>query len=156
MATNANYGRLRKTLKIYLVIQIALVLLLIGMAYFFLGKFAEMGNYRPFMFGIGLAVVVQLLMFWPIRKFAAYESDREIESCRLDLTPERMKALRTKRMVGDVIRSAVIIFFLVFVGILPKGVAGIYWPVFLSFIFTFLSYFQCMSFALKRGIPPNS
>lgn len=158
MAQAPDYNRLRKMTKIYLVIQIFLVGLLIFMAFRFQAKFVLDGNAKAFTGGIAIAAVMQLAIFWPIRKFAQYEADREIESNQPNLDGGKLKSLRTKRITGDVIKSAVFVFYLVFLVAMPnkKGVTGILWPVFLTFILTYLTYFQCVTYALKKGIASRS
>lgn len=154
MAQRHDSKRLQKMTRIYLVIQVFLVVLLVFMAFRFQAKFSFEGKPQAFTWGIGLAVVMQLALFWPIRKFAVYEADREIESSQPNLDLDRVKALRTKRITGDIVKSAVFVFYLVFLLGMPdkKGISAIIWPVFLSFILTFLTYFQCVAYALKKGI----
>lgn len=154
MAQADSNARLRKMTRIYLAIQIFLVIMLVFMAFRFQAKFVMDGNSRAFTGGIAIAAVMQLALFWPIRKFAVYEADREIESSQPGLDANRLKALRVKRMTGDVVKSAVFVFYLVFLVAMPdkKGISSILWPVFLTFILTYLTYFQCVTYALKKGI----
>jgi hypothetical protein len=158
MAQAPDYNRLRKMTKIYLVIQIFLVVLLIFMAFRFQAKFVLDGNAKAFTGGIIIATVMQLAIFWPIRKFALYEADREIESIQPNLDGDKLKSLRVKRMTGDIVKSAVFVFYLIFLVAMPnkKGVTSILWPVFLTFILTYLTYFQCVTYALKKGIANRS
>lgn len=154
MSQANSHSRLRKMTRIYLAIQIFLVILLVFMAFRFQAKFVMDGNTKAFTGGIVIAAVLQLVLFWPIRKFAVYEADREIASSQPNLDGDTLKALRVKRMTGDVIKSAVFVFYLIFLVAMPdkKGISSILWPVFLSFVLTYLTYFQCITFALKKGI----
>lgn len=154
MAQTIDTARLRKLLKIYLVIQLFLAALLVYMAVHFQAGLNAEGKPQAFLSGAGMALVVQMLVFYPIKKFAGIEAKREIETSATDLTGEQMKALRNRRMIGDLVRTAVFVFYAVFLLAMPAKKAVV-WPVFLSFVLTFLTYFQCVSYSLKRGIAPK-
>ena len=158
MGAVQDNSQLRRLTKIYLAVQVFLVVLLLVMAFRFQAKLAADGNSRAFTGGIAIAAVLQVALFWPIRKFASYEAEREIASRRPGLTGDELKSFRAKRLTTDVMKSAVFIFYLVFLMAMPdkKGTTGVLWTVFLSFILTYLTYFQCVSYALKKGIANRS
>ena len=93
-------------------------------------------------------LVLQLALFFPIRKFAASEAAREVEACATNLDADRLKAMRTRRTIGDVVKFGVFIFFATFIyKVQDRFFLSI---IFFTFILTFLSYFQCFNFAAKR------
>jgi len=151
MAQAPDYTRLRKMTKIYLVIQIFLVVLLVFMAMNFQVKMKAEGVPQSFLKSVVAALVIQMAMFYPIKKFAGSEAEREIESCTPDLDAAKQKSLRTRRMMADVAKMGVFVFFVTFVA---KSPPKLFFQslIFISFILTFLSYFQCLSISLKRGI----
>jgi hypothetical protein len=154
MAQISGYTRLRRMTKIYLAIQIFLVVLLVFMAMNFQVKMKAEGVSQRFLHSVVAALAIQLAMFYPIKKFAGNEAEREIESCTPGLDAAKLKSLRTRRMIADVAKMGVFVFFVTFVAKSPK-VIFIQSLIFFSFILTFLSYFQCLSISLKRGIPPE-
>jgi|PlaIllAssembly_1097288.scaffolds.fasta_scaffold397061_2 hypothetical protein len=155
MAAGLDYKRLRRLTTIYLIVQLFLVALLVYVAMLFQGGLAAEGNAQAFIRGGAMALVVQLILFYPILKLSSKEAQREIDSCATGLTAEQLKALRNKRLLGDVIKSAVFVFYATFLLSMPAKKA-LYWPVFFSFILTYLCYFQCVTFAIKRGIAGKS
>lgn len=151
MAQTPDYTRLRRMTKIYLVIQIFLVVLLVFMAMNFQAKMTAEGVGSRFLHSVIAAFAIQMALFYPIRKFAGSEAEREIEACRPDLDKDAQKSLRTRRMIADVAKMGVFVFYVTFVAKAPK-VLFIQSLIFFSFILTFLSYFQCLSISLKRSI----
>ena len=157
MAKSFDFRKLRKFLVITTVVQVFLVALLIYMALQFQAGLAAGGKPEWFLKGIVIALVIQLALFYPIRKFAEKEALREIDSAANGLTPEELKALRTRRMIADVIKMAVLTFFIIFLFAIAKpAMKLIVWPAFLTFILTVLAYFQCFQFAARREIRQKS
>jgi phage-related holin len=154
MAQAPDYNRLRKMTKIYLVIQVFLVILLVFMALNFQAKMLAEGVSQRFLHSVVAAVMIQLALFYPIKRFAGNEAEREIEALTPGLDAARVKSLRTRRMIADVAKMGVFVFFVTFVARAPK-VLFIQSLIFFTFILTFLTYFQCLGFALKKGIPPK-
>ncbi len=149
MAKTIDYSRLRRLLKIYLAVQIGLVLLLIYMAVIF-----QSGLQQRFIKSVVVTLVVQMALFYPLSKLAGKEAAREIEACATDLDGDKLKSLRNRRLFADVLKMAVIIFFVTFILRAPNNIFIIS-TLYFSFILTVLSYFQCVSFALKRAIPKS-
>lgn len=150
-----DFGRLRKSLKIYLVIQIVLVMLLIVMAYYFQVTLASQGRSARFLHSVVTALVLQLALFYPLKKFAGKEAQREIDTCEPGLTPEQQKTLRNRRLYSDVVKSGAFVFFLTFIYKAPKD-PFVLAVLFFTFILTYLSYFQCLSFTIKRALAERS
>jgi predicted ferric reductase len=144
MSKDFDFKKLRRLTMIYNVVQIVLVALLVYMSLYFQ---AQMG---PLFFkSIIIVLVIQLIAFYPISLFAGREARREVASVAVGLTPEEMKSLRNKRLVGDVVRSGVFCFFLIFIYRAPAHPFALS-LIFFSFILTYLTYFQCFTFVVKR------
>lgn len=151
MTQAPDYKRLKRTTRIYLVIQIVLVLLLLVMGFYFQSKLTANGDSTRFFKSVLIALAFQLAIFYPIRKFAEKEAQREVDSSVPGLDFETLKKLRSKRIYADVVKSGVFVFFLTFIWKAPQN-TFIMSIVFLSFIFTYVSYFQCLSFQIKQAI----
>lgn len=146
MSKGFDFKKLRRLIMIYNVVQILLVVLLVLMALYF-----QAGLGALFFKSIIITLVVQLFVFYPISLFAGREARREVASVAIGLTPEELKALRNKRLVGDVVRSGVFCFFLIFIYSAPAH-PFVLSLIFFSFILTYLSYFQCFTFVAKRAM----
>jgi hypothetical protein len=137
--------------KIYLAIQIVLVVLLLVMGFYFQSKLTSEGRSPRFFHSMVWALVFQLGMFYPIKKFADREAQREVDSSVPGLDFDTLKKLRNKRTVADVIKSGVFVFFLTFIWKAPQD-TFVLSTLFMSFIFTYVSYFQCLNFLIKKAI----
>ena len=147
MTAALDFARIRRLIRIYAVVQVLLVVLLIYMAVNFQARLSS----DRFMKSVVITLLIQLALFYPINKFANREAGREIDSCATGLTPEQLKSLRTKRLIGDSVKVGVVIFYVTFILKAPAH------PFFLgtlyfTFILTVLSYFQCFNFAARRRI----
>ncbi len=151
MANQFDFKKLRRLITIYAVVQVFLVALLIFMAVNFQAGLQGEGRPQRFLHGVVAAFVIQLALFYPINRFATHEAKREVDSCDTNLLPEQQKALRNKRMVGDVIKTGVFVFFITFIYKAPKD-RFILSVIFFTFILTALSYFQNYNFAAKRAM----
>ena len=150
MPTDFDFKKLRKTLTINLVVQILLVLLLIYVALLFQASLGPL-----FWKSIIITLIVQLVIFYPINFFAGKEAKREVAATARNLTPEEFKSQRSKRIIGEVIKMAVFAFFIIFAYSAPTTAniqANRFTQslIFMNFILTYLAYFQCFNFALKR------
>lgn len=150
MANSFEFKRLRRLTTIYYVVQ-AFMLVLFGASAFWLQVNASS---QIFISSLIRAVVVQLILFYPIYKFAAYEARREVSSCRTTLTPDESMALRRKRVTGDIVKSAIFIFFIMFIVRAPQA-PGILFPILFVFILTTLCYFQCFNFVARQEMKAN-
>ncbi|TWJ33123.1 hypothetical protein [Geobacter argillaceus] len=149
MSTSFDFKRLRRFITIYAAVQVVLVLLLVYMAVNFQAGLQAEGRPQRFLHSVVATLVFQLMLFYPIRKFAASEATREVEACATNLDPDTLKKMRTRRTIGDVVKCGAFIFFVTFILKAPQDrfVLSI---IFFTFILTFLSYFQCFNFAAKR------
>lgn len=129
---------------IYSVVQIFLVALLLFVAYYF-----QAGLGALFIKSVMITLIIQLAAFYPIYLFAGREARREVAAVAIGLTPEELKVLRNKRLIGDVVRSGVFCFFLIFSYRAPSHPL-VQSLIFFSFILTYLTYFQCFNFVAKR------
>ena len=149
MSSRFDFKKLRRFTMIYAVVQIVLVLLLVYMAVTFQAGLQLEGRPQRFFHSIVASLIIQLALFYPIWRFAGREAAREVDACEIGLDAERLKAMRTKRTVGDVIKSGVFIFFITFIYKAPQD-RFVLSVLFFTFILTFLSYFQCFNFAAKK------
>jgi len=150
MSTGFDFKRLRRTLKINLAVQALLALLLIYVALLFQASLGPL-----FWKSILITLVIQLVNFYPINFFAGKEAKREVAATAYSLTPEEFKSQRSKRIIGEVIKMGVLAFFLIFAysaPTTPNLQANRFTQslIFLNFILTYLTYFQCFNFAAKR------
>ncbi len=151
MANEFDFKKMRRLITIYAVVQVLLVALLIYMAIYFQASLQAEGRPQRFFQSIIATLVIQLALFYPINRFASNEAKREVESCATGLAVDDLKSFRTKRMVGDVVKTGIFIFFLIFAFKAPQNTT-ILCVIYYSFILTVLSYFQNYNFAAKRAM----
>lgn len=151
MANTFDFTRLRRLIIIYRVVQIFLLVLLAVMAVSFQSSFQAKGMPQIFFNSILTTLVVQLLLFYFLNKFAAREAEQEIAGCARNIAIEQVQALRKKRLFGDYIKAAVFIFFVTF-SVLAPGATFIQSTIFFVFVLTILTYFQCFNFAAHKGM----
>jgi hypothetical protein len=150
-----DFKRLKRTMIIYRVVQTLLVVLLIFMAFNFQQLFSMLGKPQQFISGIIAAVVIQLILLYPVYRLAWRDSGVEFDSSVVGLTPENLAALRKKRLMGDLWKVAGIAFFFTFVAVVPDAKKATGAPLVLattafSFILACLSYFQCFNYSAKK------
>jgi hypothetical protein len=155
-----DFKKLNRTMTIYRVVQALLLCLLIYVAYIFQNNFTLMGRPEKFMSSIVAAIVVQLLLLYPIYRLAWRDAGVETEGSAIGLSAEALAALRKKRLLGDLWKFSAVGFFLAFVTMVPdvKKSAGA--PVILaiiifSFLLMCLTYFQCFNFSAKKRMKQN-
>ena|SRR6185369_4570343 len=144
-----DFKKLRRLITIHTVIQIALVVLLLYIAMLFQGALHAEGRGFRFMHSIISSLVIQMILFYPLNKFATREAKLAVDGAAIGLTPEEMKSQRNKRLVGDVIKSGIFCFYVIFAWRAPSDRFFLS-IIFFTFILTYLSYFQCFNFAAKR------
>ncbi|MBT0651603.1 hypothetical protein [Geomobilimonas luticola] len=149
MAKSFDFKRLRRLTTIYLVVQVFLVILLVYMAMNFQTGLQTEGRPQRFLHSVVVTLIIQLALFYPLNKLAARDAEREVDSCAIGLSVEEQKGLRSKRIIGDSIKTAIFIFFITFILKAPQDLF-ILSIIYFSFILTILSYFQCYNFAAKR------
>lgn len=145
MAGAFDFGRLRRLMQIHLVVQFFLFVLLVGAAFVLLNKVSA----QIFTNSVIRVVVVQLLLIYPLYRFAAADAEREIAAAAVKLTAEELNGLRRKRVFSDIVKGALFIFFGTFVLRAP-AVPQIQFPILFIFLLSNLAYFQCFNFVAKR------
>lgn len=151
MAGTHEFTRLRRHLVINNVVLFFMLVLLAFSAWRFQGHFRAINVPQVFMNSVYAAVVLQLLLFYPIFSFARKDAEREIASSAAGLSAETLKAFRSKRLVSDFTKAAVFVFFFTFIARSP-AFSFILSTTLFSFFLTVISYLQCFNVAAKRGM----
>ena len=155
MAKHYDFKKLRTFIMIYGIAQIFLVGLLVYVAVYFQAGLQAEGMPQRFFKCIIASFIIQLALFYPVNRFAASEAEREIDTSLVGLSTEELKAFRNKRLLGDTIKWAVFIFYIVFFYKAPQN-KTILCVTFFSFILTVLTYLQCFNFSAKRRMKEKS
>lgn len=148
-------GKLKKTIVIYRVVQVFLLGLLVYMAYSFQQIFQAKGMPKVFLNSILMSLAIQLLLFYPVRKFATAEAEREAAATAPGLSGEVLKAMRQRRIFSDIVKVSIFLGFTLFLFLSPPATA-IMSTAFFCFVLTLLTYFQCFNFAMSRVIKGKS
>jgi hypothetical protein len=156
-----DFKRLNRTMMIYRVVQALLVCLLLYVAYIFQTNFAQLGQPEKFISSMISAIVVQLLLLYPLYRLAWRDAGVEVEGCAAGLSAEMLAALRKKRMIGDLWKFSGVAFFLVFVTLIPDakkatGAAQVLAITLFSFLLICLTYFQCYNFSARKRMKQAS
>lgn len=148
--TNAlDFRKMNKTIKIFGVVQFGLVALLVYMAVNFQEKLRMAGREFRFMHGVLAAFAFQLMLFYPIYKFAGKEAERDLTLTAPKLSKPEMDSLAKQKKWSDIIKIATLGFFVVFVMAAPSD-PFILSIIYYSFILTILTYLQCYNFAARK------
>jgi hypothetical protein len=152
---SADFKKLNRQMMIYRIVQTVLTALLLVLAITFQGRFAAINKPGQFFSSIMAAVIVQLLLIWPVYKLAWRDAGVEIEGCQPNLSTEQLGGLRKKRLIGDLWKFCGVAFFIVFVALVPDSKKAAGAPLVLastifSFLLTCLLYFQCFNFSAKK------
>ncbi|GAB7025834.1 hypothetical protein [Geotalea toluenoxydans] len=150
MANGFDYTRLKRLITIYYVVQGFLLALLAGIAFWLQAHVPQ----QIFINSLIRAVVAQVVLFYPVYKFAAYEATREVSSCSTSLSSQEVLGLRRKRVTGDIVKAGIFIFFLVFILRAPQ-LPGAQFSILFVFILMTLCYFQCYNYVAKRQMKAN-
>lgn len=142
--------RIKRQIVIHNVVQVFLIGLLFFVAWKFQQVYAEKMALNLFFNSIFITLGLQLLLFYPIYRFAGNDARGEIAAQRAT-KPEVMKALRQKRIFSDFIKAAIFIFYATFIVLSPEVILVIS-TTFFSFIATTLTYLQCFNFIAKKSI----
>jgi len=150
-----DFKRLNRTRMIYRIVQTMLIALLIFMAFNFQHLFALRGKSEQFFSSIIAAIVVQLILAYPVYRLAWRDAGVEVEGSVTGLTPEIQAALRKKRLLGDLWKFSAVGFFLAFVSMAPdvkkaQGAPLVLATTIFSFLLACLLYFQCFNFSAKK------
>lgn len=150
-----DFKKIKRQMMIYRIVQTMLTGLLVVLAILFQARFTAIGQPEQFYNSVAAAVVVQILLIWPVYKLAWRDAGIEIESSMPGLSTEQLAALRKKRMIGDLWKFCGIAFFLSFISFVPDAKKVAEAPLVLSstiysFLLTCLMYFQCYNFCAKK------
>ncbi|MEI6208074.1 MAG: hypothetical protein WCP20_14935 [Desulfuromonadales bacterium] len=156
-----NFKRLNHITIIYRVVQIIMTLLLLFMVYYFQRLFAVNGKPVQIVYSFFASIIFQLILFYPTYRLSSRDANIEIESCALDISVETLVALRKKRLLNDLWKCCVVIFYITFVSMAPDAKKSSGAPLVLStsifsFLLTCLTYFQGFNFCAKRQLKQMS
>jgi uncharacterized membrane protein YdjX (TVP38/TMEM64 family) len=158
--SNVNFKKLQRTMLVNRVVQTLLLALLVCIAVYVQSGFAQQGKPDQFFSSVVVAVIVQLLLIYPIYKLAWRDVGIEIESSVVGLTPEQTAALRKKRLLGEMWKVCGVAFYMAFVLMVPDvkkapGARLVLASTIFSFLLTCLMYFQCFNFAGRKRVKPG-
>lgn len=150
-----DFKRLKRTMMVYRVVQTLLLALLIFMAFNFQQLFSMRGKPEQFISSIIAAVVIQLVLLYPVYRLAWRDSGVEFDGAAPGLTPENLAALRKKRLLGDLWKVAGVAFFFIFAMSVPDVKKATGAPLVLAttvfaFLLTCLGYFQCFNYSIRK------
>ena len=143
--------RLRRALLIYRIVQILLCVLLIYVALHFQQFFTAKGTPQVFRNSLLTTLLLQFVLFFPLRGFADKEARRELAAAALQVTVEQQKQLRQQRLFSDVLKGAVFLGFSAFIVIAPP-VTFVLSTAFFCFIVTVVTYLQCFNFVVRKEL----
>jgi hypothetical protein len=156
MPGTLDFKKVSKNIKIFAVVQFGLVALLVYMAVNFQVELRRRGLEFRFMHGVIAACFVQLMLFYPIYKFAAKDANRDLSLTGSDLSKEEIKALLKQKRYSDIVKISSIGFFVTFIMAAPANAPFILSIIYYSFILTILTYLQCYNFAAKKLMRDHS
>jgi UDP-N-acetylmuramyl pentapeptide phosphotransferase/UDP-N-acetylglucosamine-1-phosphate transferase len=149
-----DFKRLNRTIVIYRVVQFLLLTLLVAMVLVFQSRYGALGKPDHFFKSIVAAILSQAVMFYPIYRLALRDASVELDSSVSGLSDDIMKALRKKRLMGDLWKMSLIIFFVFFImrapGAEKAGTPFFQSTAMFSFLLIFLTYFQCFNSSAKK------
>lgn len=141
--------KINKTVKIFAVAQFGLIALLVFTAVKFQQHLMAIGRGYRFMNGVVVAFVIEILLFYPIYRFASKEAERDCSLIGKELSTQEMKEFTKKKRWTDITKIATLGFYFIFSLAAPADpfVLSI---IIYSFLLTILTYLQCYSFAVKK------
>lgn len=150
-----DFTRLKRLMLIYRVVQVALLGLLIFMAFNFQKLFTLMGVPALFMRSVMTGIALQLVMIYPAWLLAQRDAAVEVESSQVGLSGDQLLALRRRRLLGDLWKLCVMGFFIVFVMMAPdvskaRAASTVLAASYFGFLLVALTYFQCFNFLARR------
>ncbi len=149
MAVSLDLKKINKTIRIFAVAQLGLMALLVYTAVNFQHKLQMIGRGQQFMGTVIAACVIQLVLFYPIFKFAGKEADRDFSLVGRTLDKEEGKAFTKKKRWADVIKMSVFGFYFIFMVAAPSDPVVLS-VIYYSFVLTILTYLQSYNFNAKR------
>lgn len=149
MADTLDLKKINKTIKIFAGVQVGLIAILIYTAINFQRQLQAVGRGYRFMNGVIYAFVIQLLLFYPIFRFASKEADRDFSIVGKTLSKEETKEFAKKKRWADVTKMSVMGFYFIFSLASPAD-PFVLSVIIYSFLLTILTYLQCYSFTMKK------
>lgn len=149
MSSNLEFKKVTRVIRIYAVVQFALVAMLVYMAVNFQEKLRILGRAHNFMQGVIATFVLQLALFYPINKLATKDANRDISMIGGKFTKEELKVISKKKRYSDIAKMSTFGFFIIFIMAAPADplvLSVIYY----TFVLTILTYLQCYNFAAKK------
>ncbi|TGU74717.1 hypothetical protein E4633_04440 [Geomonas terrae] len=141
--------KINKTVKIFTVAQFGLIALLVYTAVKFQHHLLALNRGYRFMNGVVAAFVIQLLLFYPIYRFAAKEAERDFSLIDRELSERESKEFSKKKRWADITKISTLGFYFIFSLAAPAD-PFILSIIIYSFLLTILTYLQCYSFAVKK------
>lgn len=141
--------KINKTIKIFAVAQFGLIALLVYTAVKFQHYLLAVGRGYRFMNGVVAAFVIQLLLFYPIYRFAAKEAERDFSLIDRELSDREAKEFAKKKRWTDITKISTLGFYFIFSLAAPAD-PFILSIIIYSFLLTILTYLQSYSFAVKK------
>lgn len=154
MSSTAGFKKLGRTMKIFGAVQFGLVALLVYVGINFQDRFLAIGRGNNFVHGIIAAAIIQLIVLYPIKRFAAKEVERDLYVASTELTKEEIKVFTKKKRYSDIAKISTFGFYTIFILAAPTQplVLGIFVlsVIYYSFVLTILAYLQCYNYAAKK------
>ena len=152
---SVDFKKLNRQMMVYRIVQSILTGMLVVLAIIFQGRFAALHKPEQFVTSIVAAIIVQLVIIYPVYRLAWRDAGVEIEGSQPNMSAEQLAALRKKRLIGDLWKFCGVAFFMVFVTLVPDAKKAAGAPLVLaatifSFLLTCLMYFQCFNFSAKK------
>lgn len=150
-----DFTRLKRLMIIYRVVQVALLGLLLFMAFNFQKLFALMGLPALFTRSVLAGIAFQMVMFYPTWLLAKRDATVEFDSSQTGLTGDQLLLLRRRRLVGDLWKLCVMGFFIVFILMVPdarkaRALSTVLAASYFAFLLVSLTYFQCFNYLSRR------
>lgn len=150
-----DFTRMKRLIIIYRISQLLLLAILVYMAFTINKGFFSIGAAVLFTKTIIFAVIIQTVFFYPAMLLAKQELSVSLDSALNGVTDDDLKAIRKRRLMGDIWKMSFIGFSVIFIMMLPGADKGIGARVLLSssllgFLLVLITYFQCFNFMASR------
>jgi len=150
MANGFDYTRLKRLIIAYYIVQGLLIALLASIAVWL--------RHMPqhlFISSLTRAIMAQVMIAYPVYRFASHEAKQEAYSCNVLLSSDEVETLQHNRVTGDIVTAVVFTFFLLFTLGAPQ-LPGVRLCILLLFILMALCYLQCYNFVAKQQMKANA
>lgn len=152
MDLTVGQSRLRRTLKIQRLVQLFLLGLLALTALHFQQLLHSQGRPQAFLAIAVGSLLLQLVLFLPIRRFARAEADRDLLNCSGAFTDAMKASQRQQRLFSDLLKTSLFLFLLVFILLAPAATVVLA-TVFFTFVLGLLTYLQCYARFVRQWLP---